>query len=132
MSKINPFEIYNKFEKKNIDKSSALYYLKSIFETTGDIPLRIDIIEIVGIIKPENEDFFYFLENIIISDKNYQVRGLAAKVLIENYPKRAFEPIRFVLEKENNILCFDLINKALTKSSNSKLKSLLSINQSQY
>ncbi|MBA7645131.1 hypothetical protein ES703_52884 [subsurface metagenome] len=125
MSSLNPFDIYSKFEKGEIDKSSALYYLKSILENTGDITLKIDAIEVMGIIKPESLEYFKFLEHILISDKNYQVRGLSAKIIIENYPKLAFEPIRWILEKEESDLCLELITNAIIKSTNPNLESLL-------
>ena len=125
MSSLNPFDIYNKFEKGEIDKSSALYCLKSILEICGDITLKIDAIEVMGIIKPESLEYFKFLEHILISDKNYQVRGLSAKIIIENYPKLSFEPIRWILEREKSDLCLKLITNAIIKSTNPNLESLL-------
>lgn len=125
MSSLNPFDIYSKFENEEIDKSSALYYLKSILENTGDVTLKIDTIEVMGIIKPESQEYFKFLEHILISDKNYQVRGLSAKIIIENYPKLAFEPIRWILEREESDLCLELITNAIIKSTNPNLESLL-------
>lgn len=125
MLKLNPFDIYRKYEEREIDKSSALYYLKSILEHTEDITLKLDTIEVISIIKPEAQDYFDFLEHLLITEKNYQVRGLIAKVIIENYPKLAFKPIKWVLEREENELCLELISNAIIKSTDSHLKSLL-------
>ena len=125
MSKLNPFNIYRKYEEREFDKLSSLYYLKSILENTEDVTLKLDTIEVIGIIKPETSEYFNFLEHVLISDKNYQVRGLAAKVLIENYPKLAFKPIKWILEREESDLCMELISNAIIKSADSHLKSLL-------
>lgn len=125
MSYLNPFDIYSRFETREFDKSSALYYLKSILEHTEDITLKLDTIGVMGIIQPEAQEHFNFLEHILISDKNYQVRGLTAKVIIENYPKLAFKPIKWTLEREENDLCLELIRNAIIKSADSHLKSLL-------
>ncbi|MFX1443244.1 MAG: hypothetical protein ACFFHV_07520 [Promethearchaeota archaeon] len=125
MSKLNPFDIYRKYEKREYDKSSALYYLKSIVEHTEDVTLKLDGIEVMGVIKPETHEFFNFLEQVLISDENYQIRGLTAKVIIENYPKLAFEPIKWILEREESDLCVELIRNAIIKSADSNLKSLL-------
>ncbi len=125
MPRLNPFDIYSKFENKEIDKSSALYYLKSILESTEDITLKIDTIEVIGIIKPDSKEYFKFLEHVLISDKNYQVRGLTAKIIIENYPKLAFKPIKWILEREKSDLCLELITNAIIESTNPSLKSLL-------
>ena len=125
MSSLNPFNIYSKFEKREIDKSSALYYLMSLLEITEDITLKIDTIEVMGIINPESQEYFKVLEHLVIFDKNYQVRGLSAKIIIENYPKHVFEPIRWILEREKNDLCLELITNAIIKSTDSHLKSLL-------
>ena len=113
------------YEKREFNKSTALYYLRSIVEHTEDITLKLDSIEIISIIKPETNDYFNFLEHILISDKNYQVRGLTAKVIIENFPKLAFEPIKWILEREESDLCVELIRNAIIKSADAQLKSLL-------
>ena len=125
MSKLNPFDIYHKFEKREFDKSTALYYLKSILEHTEDVTLRLDTIGVIGIIKPDYPDYFNFLEHLLITENNYQVRGLIAKVIMENYPKLAFEPIKWILEREENDSCLALITNAIMRSTDSHLKSLL-------
>jgi len=126
MSSINPFEILSKLENGEITKSSALFYLRSILDSSEDVMMRIDTVEMVGIIKPESAEYFEFLENLLITEKNYQVRGLTAKVIIENYPKRAYKPIQWILEREKDELCLELISKAIGRSSNPNLKTLLS------
>jgi len=126
MSSINPFEILSKLENGEITKSSALFYLRSILDSSEDVMMRIDTVEMVGIIKPESAEYFEFLENLLITEKNYQVRGLTAKVIIENYPKCAYKPIQWILEREKDALCLELISKAIARSSNSNLKTLLS------
>ncbi len=127
MSKLNPFDIFRKLEKKEVDIASALYYLKSILEHTEDVTLKLDTIEVISIIKPATQDYFNFLEHLLITDKNYQVRGLIAKVIIENYPKLSFKPIKWILEREESNICLGLIKNTILKSTDSHLKSLLGI-----
>ncbi len=129
MKKLNAFDIFHKFENSEIDKASAFHCLKSIIESSENALFRIEALEVMAIIKPKDEDTFNFIENILLSDKHYQVRALAAKIMIENYPKRAFKPIKWALEKEKENSCAELITNSIKKSSNSNLKSLLNLKE---
>ena len=127
MSTLSPKEIYGDFKKKNLDKSKASELLISVIENPFELDARIRVssVKFLGLIGSKEENLYFFLENLIISDLNEQVRGNAAIIIIRNFPDQALEPIKWALKHEKSEPCIILIIKALEKTNNIKLKSLL-------
>ena len=125
MTILNLSEIFNAYTNKQIDKDSAIDYFKSIIENKDDILTRKDAVEILGKIDSNSIAIFKYLENLLISDTNGDVRAKAAKIIIENYQEKAYEPIKWTLERENYHSCIEIITNALFNCSDSSLKSLL-------
>ncbi|MBY8985549.1 MAG: hypothetical protein KGD65_10795, partial [Candidatus Lokiarchaeota archaeon] len=127
MLRLSPTEIYNDFKKKKINKNKASELLISIIEN----PLELDnhernlCIKLIRIIDSKEKNIFFFLENLLISDINELVRGNAAVALIKNFSDYALEPIKWALQYEKSETSIELIIKALEKTDNLKLKSLL-------
>ncbi len=128
---LSPYKIYENFKNRKIDKKRASDLLISIIEDYHEYEEKTRIlgIKFLGLIHPNEKKIFDFLENILISDLNEQMREQAANVLIFNFPEKAVKPIVWVLkhDKTNNFL-FSII-KSLEKSANDKLKSVLKIKQ---
>jgi Leucine-rich repeat (LRR) protein len=127
MSTLSPKEIYGDFKKKNLDKSKASELLISVIENPLELDTRtrISSIQFLGLIDSKEENEFFFLENLLISDLNELVRGNAASILIRNFSDSALEPIKWALKHEKSESCIILIIKALENTKNLKLKSLL-------
>ena len=127
MSAISPKEIYENYKQKNLDKSEASDLLISVIENPieKNIHSRISSVKFLGLIGSKDQNIYFFLENLLISDFNELVRGNAASIIIKNFPEQAIKPIKWALKHEKSESCIILIIKALEKSGNPELKSLL-------
>jgi len=127
MSTLSPKEIYGDFIQKNLDRSKASELLISVIENPFEVDThtRISSIKFLGLIDSREKKIYFFLENLLISDLNDLVRGNAASIIISNFPDNAFEPIQWALKHEKSEACIILIIKALEKTDNLNLKSLL-------
>jgi len=127
MLRLSPKEIYKDFKKRKINKDKASELLMSLIETPMELNNRARnyCIKLLGLIGLKEKNVFFFLENLLISDLNELVRGNAAFVLINNFSDYALEPIKWALQHEASETSIVLIIKALEKTVNLKLKSLL-------
>ncbi|MHA1988215.1 MAG: leucine-rich repeat domain-containing protein [Promethearchaeota archaeon] len=127
MSKLSPQEIYGEFKKKKISKDKASDLLISLIENSLELENEVMILctKLIGLIGSKTKDIYYFLENLMVSDSNELVRGNAAAVIINNFFNYALEPIGWVLQHEESEKTITFIIKALEKTSNLRLKSLL-------
>ncbi|MFX1377043.1 MAG: leucine-rich repeat domain-containing protein [Promethearchaeota archaeon] len=127
MSTLSPQEIYGDFKKKKLNKSKASELLISIIENPLklDTRVRISSVEFLGLIGSKDKNIYFFLENLLISDLNELVRGNAASIIIKNFPEQALDPIKWSLRHEKSESCLIIIIKALEKSNDIKIKSLL-------
>ncbi|MFW9940627.1 MAG: leucine-rich repeat domain-containing protein [Candidatus Thorarchaeota archaeon] len=127
MSTLSPKEIFNGFKENKLDKSKASELLISIIENPLEIDnqTRISSVKFLGLIGSKEEKVCFFLENLLISDLNEIVRGNAASIIIRNFPDYALKPIKWALKNEESESCTILMIKALEKTKNIKLKSLL-------
>ncbi|MFX0028719.1 MAG: leucine-rich repeat protein [Candidatus Hermodarchaeota archaeon] len=127
MSTIKPKEIYKNFKQKNLDKSKASELLISVIENPIELDTRtrISSLKFLGLIGSKEENVYFFLENLLISDLDEVVRGNAASIIIRNFPNKALEPIKWALNHEKSESSIILIIKELEKTNNPELKTLL-------
>ena len=127
MSELSPQEIYKDFRARILDSSKASELLISLIENPLELDNRSRILSVkfLGLIDSKEDKVFNFLENLLISDLNEQVRGNAASIIIRNFPSQALEPIKWALKHEKSESSLILIIKALEKTNNPDLKSLL-------
>ena len=127
MSLLSPNKIYKDFKNKKLDKNQALSLLISLIDDIHeyDDKTRIMGIKFLELMKTKDEKIFNFLENLLISDLNEQIRGQAAHTLIFNFPEKAIKPIIWALKYDTADSCLIQIIKAIEKFSNKKLKSVL-------
>ncbi|MFW9878635.1 MAG: leucine-rich repeat domain-containing protein [Candidatus Thorarchaeota archaeon] len=127
MSTLPPKEIYKDFITKKLDKNKASELLISIIENPLELDNRnrISSVKFLGLIGSKEDNVYFFLENLLISDLNELVRGHAARIIIRNFSHQAIEPIKWALKHEKSESCIILIIKELEKTNNLKLKLLL-------
>ena len=127
MSTLSPKEIFEDFKEKKFDKSKASELLISVIENPLELDnrTRISSVRFLGLIGSKEESVYFFLENLLISDLNEIVRGNAASIIIRDFSDQALEPIKWALKNEESESSIILIIKALEKTKNLKLKSLL-------
>jgi len=127
MSIVSPNKIFDDFKQGKLTKSQASDLLISLVENTIELYAgkKIVVINLLALISTNDEKVFKFLEHLLISDLDDLVRGNAAYVTINNFSDLAFEPINWALKHEESETSIILIIKALKKTNNLKLKSLL-------
>ena len=127
MSTLSPKEIFEDFKEKKFDKSKASELLISVIENPLELDnrTRISSVRFLGLIGSKEESVYFFLDNLLISDLNEIVRGNTASIIIRDFSDQALEPIKWALKNEESESSIILIIKALEKTKNLKLKSLL-------
>jgi Leucine-rich repeat (LRR) protein len=131
MSRVSPNKIYDDFRQGKLTKSQASDLLMSLVENTieRDAESKIVAFKLLVLIGANEEKVFKFLEHLLVSDLDDLVRGNAANVIINIFSDLAFEPIKWALLHEESETSIILIIKALIKTNNLKLKSLLNTNE---
>ena len=121
---LTPNKIYKDFKGNKLRKNQASELLISLIEDThqNDHKTQIQCLKLLGLVASKEEDVFNFLENLLISDLNEQIRGIAASIIINNFPNSARKPIMWALKHEKSTISLALIINTLEKHSNPKLK----------
>lgn len=116
MSDLFPAEIFNNFKKGALDKETTIEYLKSYAENGKCENLRVEAVDYLSKLCLESDHSYKFLENLLISDSNVEIRSLVAKNIIVNCLEEGIEAIRWTFLNEENVNCLIMIYKALEKS----------------
>ena len=122
MSDINPTEIYRRYQIKELNKVSAVGYLKTIIESSSDEELRVRSVELLGEMNLEVGEIFKFLEHLMISDISEEIRIASARLIIAQYLEVGEDLLKWVFQHEQSVDCLLELQKAL----------LLNINQKNY
>lgn len=101
-----PKETYNDFLSGKIDKSSVISYYISLIEKSNKDRIRIDALKFLGKLGLKSDLYFKLLEYLLIADEDNGIKTYASKLLINNFPNRACNPIQWALEN----LDWDSIN----------------------
>ncbi|MHA2129168.1 MAG: HEAT repeat domain-containing protein, partial [Promethearchaeota archaeon] len=78
---LTPNEIYENFRRNDVDISKTIDLLISLIENIEDDTVRYECIEILNKLDFKQQKVFKILENILVSDKNENLRYSAAKVI---------------------------------------------------
>lgn len=103
---INPKKIYEDFKNNNIDRFTAAKLLKSLIENSDITSIRI---ESLTILEKLNLYTFKFIENLLISDSNTQIRLNAANIIKNNFIEKGLDPMKWVIQYETDIDCLESI-----------------------
>lgn len=129
MSNLAPNKIYEGFKHKKLNGNRASEMLMSLIENASDNDFRTQLqsLKFIGLVADRDKDVFNFLENLLISHSNDQIRGNAASVIIRNFPNKAKKPLIWALKHERSNLCLILMINSLEKTSVPDLKLLLKL-----
>jgi len=120
-----PKAIYQDYKSNDLDKDVSVDLLLNIIDHAETIETRKESIKILGKIKPHDKKTYKFLEHLIISDTNEEVRAITCNVLRKHYLEKALTPISWVLEHETSLKCLIIGVKTLRDIDNNESKSLL-------
>lgn len=102
-----PKETYNDFLSGKIDKFSVINYYISLIEKSNKDRIRIEALKFLSKLGLKSDFYFKLLEYLLIADEDDSIKTYATKLLINNFPNRAFSPIQWALENMD----WDSINK---------------------
>jgi len=122
---LTPKRIYEEFGNSNINKFRAYDLLTSFIENSEDEEIRVDSIKYLEKIGVFHEKLFNFLENILISDSNREIRIIAAEFLKNKFLEKSINPFKWVIKHETDYECIIIAIKSLKKINSSETKLLL-------
>ncbi|MFX1426653.1 MAG: hypothetical protein ACFFBE_09385, partial [Promethearchaeota archaeon] len=102
---LTPKAIYNDFINGDLDKRFATELLITLIDNAENYETRIESINVLDNIQVNDEKTFGFLEHLLISDLNEEVRKLTISVLRNHYLERALDPMIWALEHEKSLKC---------------------------
>ncbi len=100
---LTPNAIYEDFKNNDLDKLSAVELLQNLIDNTNNSSTRIESLKVLEKIQVNNDKSFKFLEHLLISDTNEDVRNLTCRIIRKFFLDKALAPISFVLEYESSL-----------------------------
>ena len=85
MSDLNPADVYGRYRRKELDAASAVHYLKSIIESGSEADSRVRSLEFLANMELNELVDFKFLENLVTSDTDKNIRVIGAQIVIYNF-----------------------------------------------
>ena len=122
---LTPNAIYKDLENKDLDKPFAIELLLNLLDNSENVETRIESIKILNKIKVDDDRTFKFLEHLLISDQNEDVRYLTILVLKNQYLDKAFDPMVWALEHEQSLRCLISIILTLSEINTNQAKSYI-------
>ncbi|MFX0104455.1 MAG: leucine-rich repeat protein [Candidatus Hodarchaeota archaeon] len=122
---LTPNAILEDLKNKDLDKPSAIELLLTLIDNAEKPETRIESIKILEEIGTTDQKTFKFLEHLLISDTNENVRNLTCKVLKSLYLDKALAPISWAFEHETSLKCLITIISTLGEINQDKSKPIL-------
>lgn len=103
---LTPDRIINNNLDGTLNNSEAIENLLLLVEQSDDQRIRVNSIEALKRFflndKNKKETIFKILENCVVSDDNISVQCTAAKIIIQQFPKKCKKPILWVIQHEKS------------------------------
>jgi len=125
MVELTPDQIFQDYKIGQLDKATAIEYLRSIIENSNEEIERLETLKYLAEIKDKDHRIFKILENFLISDSNELVRSMCADHIIRNSLSLGEEIIKFAIKNEKSITCLLSILNSLEELNNAKTKILI-------
>jgi len=109
----------------NITTNDLLHRLIFLIENSSDDKCRLEFLNQLGKIEKKSEELFNFLENLLISDVNEEIRFSALNIILEHYNMAAMETIEWVIRNEYSLKILLHIIKQSKTFNEIKLKEIL-------
>ncbi|MHA1884596.1 MAG: leucine-rich repeat domain-containing protein [Promethearchaeota archaeon] len=123
---LTPKAIYKDFINGDLDRLFATELLLTLIDNAENIETRIESLNILDKIQIDDEKTFKFLEHLLISDFNEEIRSLTCVVLKNHYLDKCLDSFIWALEHETSLQCLTTIIHAIGESNSKKAKSVIS------
>ena len=122
---VNPQTILEDYNKKRIDKSTAIILLTSVIEDHDGEKYRLEAITILNTLKIKTKTLYEFFENIILSDSSEIIRNAAAKYMSTHFLEISLPVFQWVIQHETSYYCLVTVINSLAKIKSSESESIL-------
>jgi len=122
---LTPKAIYKDLVNKDLDKPFAIELLLTLIDNAENVETRIESVKILNNIQVDDDKTFKFLEHLLISDLNEEVRNLTILVLKNQYLDKALDPMVWALEHEGSLKCLISIILTIGEINTEEAKSVL-------
>lgn len=103
---LTPSRIINKNLDGSLNNKEAIENLTLLVESSKDPTIRVESLEAlekINMLKNNNNIIFEIFENCVISDENPTIQYIAAKILLQKFPKKAREPLLWIIHHTNSV-----------------------------
>lgn len=113
---LSPKKIYELYNSKKINKNIVLDYFISFVENSDDDKKREMSIKYIKDIDIKTRKLFNFLENLLTSDSNFKIRGLAGQIIISRYFEKSKKLVNRAFDNIQSELCISYLIDGLSKT----------------
>jgi Leucine-rich repeat (LRR) protein len=114
--------LISKINANRISKENASEVIISLFSGTNDLDFQYNCLKILKNILTISRKNFTFLENLLISDEDPNIKCMSAEILIEKFPEKCLDSLEWELEHEKSPIVlqklFSLINHSTIQKIN--------------
>ncbi|MFW9866111.1 MAG: leucine-rich repeat domain-containing protein [Candidatus Thorarchaeota archaeon] len=122
---LTPEAILKDFMNRDLERPIAIELLLTLIDNAENLKTRIESLNTLNQIPIEDDKTFKFLEHLMISDSNEEVRNLTCQVIKNHYLSKALDLMVWALEHEESLKCIKTIITSIgvidTKESRSVL-----------
>jgi len=124
IKRFTPENIYMDVLKEKLTKDAAADLLISLIEASEAFNIRAKSIEVVRLLKIQNNRTFLMLENCLVSDENALVRCASILTLVNNFPKKSMLTLRWAIEHDNSVILLKTLLDLIERKNDPNLRFL--------
>lgn len=113
---LRPNTIYRKIRQNEIKKTEGIEFLISIIEKSDSTSLRLESLQILDKLKPQNNSAYKTLENCVISDESEEIRFISAQIILEHYNQAGEECLKWALLNDKSSKFLKSLGEKLTST----------------
>ena len=122
MNQITPSKLYELYKEKKINKNEFVDRIITIYEFSDSEKTRIECLKTINSVNIRNEKIIKFLEEIVISDPDIEVRLNAMRLTLKKFPENGYKLVNYLFNssesKEFVIRIAKIIGETIAVSNN--------------
>ncbi len=122
---LTPEDIFQKYQNEELDRKTSINFLIFLIENSNDETMRVESLKTIGKIQTFDDELYEFIENLLISDSNLDIRCHTAEIIRAYYGEKSLSLLTWVLKHEKSIECLAIIVKTLIEIDTPDSKNLL-------
>ena len=127
MTDLNPTEVYRRYRRKELDAAEAIDYLKTIIESGSKADSRVRSMEYLAKLELNKPKDFEFLESLVTSDTNKDIRLIGAKIIINYFLEKGENLLKWIFRNEKSPDCLLGIYNTIASNKSVLAKNLIQL-----